>query len=397
MPSFGRVLVPFLSLSVFACTRAQVATPAPQPLAAVEVEVVAASSTPITDHVTAHGTLAAEDEVELAFEHPGTLAALNVDLGSSVEAGALLAALDVATTELEVRVADAAVRQARARLGLEPDGDDDRVDPEQTPPVRQARATLTETRLALARAQALEQQSLMAEANLENARAAHEVAESRLAGAFNEVRDLIVGLGQRRVEAQLARRRITQSEMRAPFAGAVAARHRTPPEYVRAGDPVVTLLRTDPLRLRLRIAERDASRLAVGQAVRFTAEGVEGEHTGTVRRLSPRIEPDTRTLLIEAVVANPDRRLRPGMFARAAIAIGEPVPRVTVPDTAVVAFAGVEKVFLADGGVAREHVVASGRRLDGVVEILDGVTAGQIVVRDPQGLVSGQAVRVRGQ
>jgi len=383
--------------AVAACHGGESPDTTPPALAPADVDLVAAATTKVADHVTAHGTLAAEDEVAMSFEHSGTLAALLVDLGSQVEAGALLASLDVVTAELEVKIADAAVRQARARLGLEPAGTDDTVDPEQTPTVRQARATLIETKLALDRVQTLEKQSLTAEAAVENARAAHDVAESRLAGALNDVRDQVVALGQRRVEAELARRRIAQSELHAPFAGAVAARLKAPPEYVDAGEPVLTLLRTDPLRLRLRIPERDAGRVRIGQPVLFSAEGVAGEHRGTVSRLSPRIDPDTRTLLVEATVQNHEGLLRPGLFARAAVAVGEPVPRVTLPATAVVAFAGVEKVFLADGGVAHERVVTTGKRLDDRVEIVDGIAAGQMVVRAAEGLVSGQRLQVRSK
>ncbi|MEZ5965077.1 MAG: efflux RND transporter periplasmic adaptor subunit [Planctomycetota bacterium] len=396
MPISGRLPLLLASWPALAgCHGEGPAAPPPAALGAMDVEVVTAATTPIADAVTAYGTLDADEEVDLAFEHPGTLAALYVDLGSSVPAGTLLASLDVGTFELEARVAAAAVRQARARLGLDPDGADDRVDPEQTPAVRQARATLTEARLALERVQALERQSLTAEATVENARAAFEVAESRLASAFNEVRDQVVALAQRRVEAQLARRRIDQSELHAPFAGAVAARRRTPPEYVRAGDPVVTLLRTDPLRLRLRIPERDAARVAVGQNVRFVAEGIDGEHAGSVQRLSPRIDPDTRTLLIEATVANPQDILRAGLFARARVDVGEPRPQVTVPASAVVSFAGVDKVFLVAGDRAEERVVTLGRRVGDRVEVSEGLAAGTPVVRQPDGLVSGRALRVK--
>lgn len=393
-PSANTIHV-FSTLLLAACGAGHRAPTGARSAPPVTVELVAAASTPLAEHVTAHGTLAAEDEVALGFEHAGTLATLDVDLGSRVAAGARLAALDVATAELEVRVAEAAVRQARARLGLDPDGDDDRVDPESTPAMRQAQATLTEARLALDRAQTLERQSLMPGANVENARAAFEVAESRLASARNDVRDQVVALAQRRVEAELARRRIALSELRAPFDGAIAARHRSPPEYVPAGDPVVTLLRTDPLRLRLRIPERDAGRITTGQSVRFTAEGVDGEHTGSVTRLSPRIEPETRTLLVEVTVANREGRLRPGLFARAAVEVGAPRPRITIPSDALVAFAGVEKVFVAEDGVARERPVVSGRRLEGSVEILEGLASGELVVRAAEGLVNGQPVQVR--
>jgi multidrug efflux pump subunit AcrA (membrane-fusion protein) len=382
-------------MSLSACGgRSAATTPGPGTLPPRPVELVAATLTPLAEQVTAHGTLAADEDVDLAFEYAGTLATMPVDIGSQVAGNDTLATLDTTDAELAVRVAEGAVRQARARLGLPPAGDDDKVDPEQTPQVRQAQATLTEARLALARIEELRAQSLMAEAELESARAAHEVAQSRLASAYNDVRDHVVTLSQRRVEADLARRKIAQSHLLAPFAGVVAARLKSPPEYVRAGDPVLTLLRTDPLRLRLRIPERDAGAIRTSQRVRFTAEGIAGEHQGEVARLSPQIDPETRTLLIEATVANATGILRPGLFARAAVEVSAPVPRVTLPRSAVVAFAGVEKVFVVDGDVVKEQLVQTGRRAGEMVEITQGLAAQARVVLAAEGLVSGARVTV---
>ena len=136
--------------------------------------------------------------------------------------------------------------------------------------------------------------------------------------------------------------------------------------------------------------------LAAGQRVRFPAEGIDGEHTGHVQRLSPRIDPETRTLLIEATVSNEKGILRPGLFARCAIEIGQPTPRVTLPRSTVVAFAGVEKVFVVEGGAVSERLVKTGRRVDEVIEIVEGLSTGTEVVRVPEGLVSGQRVTVEG-
>ncbi len=358
--------------------------------------LVTATATPLRDVVVAHGALAADDVLDLSFQHAGELAEVRVDLGTRVKTGELLARLDTSNFELAIRVAQAAVRQSRVRLGLPAEGDDDAVVATDTPAVRQTQATLTEARTNLGRVQELIEQSLVPEAALDAARAVHDVAEGRLQQAFNDVRDQQAALALRRVETEQARRRLIESTLHAPFDGVVQERYATSPEYVRAGDRVLTLLRTQPLRLRLRIPERDANRLALGQVVEFSAEGTAGEHAGKVVRLSPQIDVTTRTLLVEAEVDNQRDLLRPGQFARAAIEIGAPRPCVTVPLAAVVSFAGVEKVFAVRDGVAVERGVRTGRRTATVIEILEGLALGDAIVAEPADLVHGQPVAVVG-
>lgn len=358
------------------------------------VRVATAEVIALPKTILAYGSLAADAEVRLGFRNAGRLQHLDVDLGSSVERGATIAALDTTIFELELREAETAVRQARVRLGLSADGDDDVVDPQATAIVRQARAVLTEATVARSRTEELVQKNLAAPAALDVAVAAHGVAESRLQQALEDVQDRLAELANRRASLALAQQRLREATLTAPFDGVAAARHADAQEFVAAGAPVVTILRTDPLRLRLMVPERDAGAISIGQPVQFTVDGVDGEHTGRIARLSPRIELDNRTLLVEAEVANAERRLRPGLFARATIAASAPIDRVTVPRAAVVSFAGVDKVFRIDNGAAVEQQVRIGRQLDDRVEIESGLAAGAVVVVEPRDLVDGQRVQV---
>jgi multidrug efflux pump subunit AcrA (membrane-fusion protein) len=128
--------------------------------------------------------------------------------------------------------------------------------------------------------------------------------------------------------------------------------------------------------------------------VRVTIEGDTGVHPGAVVRLSPAIAEQNRTLLIEAEVPNPDSRLRPGSFARAEVIIQADERIVTIPATALVTFAGVEKVLTVRDGKSEELRITTGRRLGERVEVLIGLRAGQPVI-DPAGnLTGGQAVAI---
>ena len=165
-------------------------------------------------------------------------------------------------------------------------------------------------------------------------------------------------------------------------------------EYLAAGAPVVGLVRIHPLRLRVAVPERDAPSVRVGQAVRVRLEGDPAEHAGRVVRLSPSIQEQNRTLIVEAEVANPGGRLRPGAFARAEIVVEADRTAVLVPASAVVTFAGLEKVFVVKDGQAVEQRIRTGRRSGDRVEILEGVAAGEPVVVDPGNLVGGTPVTV---
>ena len=128
--------------------------------------------------------------------------------------------------------------------------------------------------------------------------------------------------------------------------------------------------------------------------VRVRLEGDPAVHDGRVARLSPSIQEQNRTLIVEAEVANRDGRLRPGSFARAEIVVDADRTAVMVPASAVVTFAGLEKVFCVKDGKAVEKRIRTGRRSGDRVEILDGIRAGDPVVADPGNLIGGAPVTV---
>jgi RND family efflux transporter MFP subunit len=150
-------------------------------------------------------------------------------------------------------------------------------------------------------------------------------------------------------------------------------------------------VRIDPLRLRLDVPEREAQSIRNGQTVRVTAEGDAESYLGYVKRLSPTISEQSRVLAVEADVRN-SGRLRPGAFVRAEIVTNQTSTAVTVPPTAIVTFAGIDKVLVVENGKALEKAVTTGRRSSDWIEIKAGVNIGQTVVVDPGNLQSGQAV-----
>jgi RND family efflux transporter MFP subunit len=361
-----------------------------------EVEVVPATEDRLVRAVNVTGTLAAEEQVTLSLKVTGRLQELYVDLGSRVTKGQVLARLAPTDFNLRVSQAEAALRQARARLGLPLDGENDRIELEQTSLVRSARAMLEEARLNHERQATFVERGIAARATLDSAEASLKVADSRYQDAIEEVRNRQAVLEQRRTELELARQAARDAQLTSPLDGVVRERHVTVGQYLAAGSPAVTIVRMHPLRLRVAVPEREAQRIRVNQEVQVQVEGDTNAHVGRVARISPAIDEASRTLMVEAEVPNPQGLLRPGSFASAAIVSDNAEPAVSVPSSALVTFAGVEKVLTVKDGKVVEKRVSVGRRERDRIEIVSGLAAGEQVIAQPGNLVEGTPVRVAG-
>jgi RND family efflux transporter MFP subunit len=396
-PALALLVATLLAVSVVACekdsrpARAAGSSKAQEPR---PVRVVTASVGPLPRTVTVTGTLAADEEVVAGFKVAGRVSEIAVDLGSPVRKGQLLARLDPTDFRLRVEQAEAALRQVRAGLGLPRDGSGESVDPEKTALVREARAVLEEARLNRDRTARLWEKDYIARSEVDASLSRLLVAESRYQAALEEIRNRQELLAERSSGLALARQQLADAVLSAPIDGAVRERRASVGEYLAAGAPVFGLVRIHPLRLRVAVTERDASSVRVGQAVRVRLEGDPAVHAGHVARLSPSIQEQNRTLIVEAEVANRDGRLRPGSFARAEIVVEADRTAITVPASTVVTFAGLEKVFGVKDGKAVEKRIRTGRRSGDRVEILEGVAAGEAVVADPGSLVGGTPVIV---
>jgi len=358
-----------------------------------QVKTTAVAETPFGETVTANGTLAAFDQTTVSVKVPGRLSAISVDLGSVVRKGQVIAQISPEDYRLRVQQADAALAQARARLGLSPQGTDDAIDPEKTSTIRQARAVYDEAKFNRDRAARLVEQGVIAKAEFDSANSAFKVAEGRYQDAYEEVRNRQGILAQRKSELALAQQQLKDTSVVAPLDGVVQEKRTSVGEYLAAGAPVVNIVRMDPLRLRAEIPERESRTVRSGQDVRVTVDGDANVYLGKIMRLSPVIAEQSRILVVEADVRN-NGTLRPGSFAHAEIVTNDAKMAVTVPNNAIVTFAGIEKVIVVQNGKALERAITTGRRSPEFTEIVSGVNVGEKVVVDPGNLQSGQAVEV---
>jgi RND family efflux transporter MFP subunit len=344
--------------------------------------------------VTVTGTLGAYDQATVSAKAPGRIGSIAVDLGSVVRQGQVIAQIEKQDYQLRLQQAEAALAQARARVGLSPEGKDDRIDVEKTGTVRQAQALLDDAKLKLERAESLFHRGVLAKAQLDGAEAEYKVALSRYQDAVEEIRNRQALVVQRRSELEITRQQLTDSTIYAPFDGVVQEKRASIGEYLAAGAPVVNVVRIDPLRLRAEVPERDARNVHQGQIVRVTLEGNPSVYTGKIARISPTITAQNRVLIVEAEVHN-NGELRPGSFARAEIVSNDNAPALSVPANAVISFAGVDKVILVQDGKALEKPVTLGRRTADWTEVLTGLNVGDVVVINPGNLQTGQPVVVK--
>ena len=358
------------------------------------VQAVAVELRPMERSVSVIGALAAIDQATLSVKVSGRLQSLSVDLGTRVRKGEQVAQIERVDYELKLRSAEALLAQSRARLGLPLTGTNDTVNAEETSTVRQATASLLESKKQRDRLRDLAQRGISPQSELEVVEASYEIAFNRHLEALEEIRQRQGVLQQRRVEVEIARQQLADTRIVAPFEGIVQERRASPGEFLNTASPVVTLVKVDPLRLRVEVPERNATGVRLGQKVRLTVEGDTNHYTGSISRLSPAITEVSRMLIVEADIPNSAGALRPGMFARAEIVLAEHEPTLAIPKEALITFAGIEKIFLVKEGKAEEKNIATGRRTRDFVEIAVGLQPGDQVVLQPGNLQNGQPVTI---
>jgi RND family efflux transporter MFP subunit len=352
---------------------------------------------PRTVHV--QGDLLSDERVVVGAKVAGRIASLGedtrhqqVDLGSEVAAGDVLARLETEELELKVQQAESQLEQVRATLGLVKDQDDSQLDPAKVPSVVQEKALWDAAQDNWNRAKALERETAISGEEVQQRKSAMDVAAARYESALHSVNESIALLGVRRAELGLARQALQDAEIRAPFAGVIEQRFIAPGAYVQVGQPVVALVKVDPWRFRASVPEREAAAVRVGQRVTIDIEGERAALEAVIARISPSVEMSNRALTIEAVQApaaesaNPAQsgtsrpQLRRGLFAEADIDVDPEARTLAVPRAAVREFAGVEKVWRVVDGAVAEQRVEMGRQNDAFAEILSGLAAGDVVV-----------------
>jgi RND family efflux transporter MFP subunit len=343
---------------------------------------------PIAEIVTATGELLAEEQATIGVKAPGRLVKLHVDLGSQVQADQVLAEIDPTDYRFRVQQSEALLNQTRAKLGISNPSSDEII-PEETAIVREAEAVVKEARFISDTTQKLTSEGVLSRIEAEKAQVRRQGAEAAYQAAKEQVMQLRAELNERKAQLALARQNLADCIIRAPFSGAVTRRQASLGEYLPVNAPIATLVRQHPLRIRTEIPERLAPRIRAGQPITVKIQGQASDRTGRVVRLSPAIEAQSRSLVVEGEMPNEKGALRPGSFVEVLITVDPNARGIAIPRGSIVSFAGADRVYIANNGVLDDRLVKTGRALaDDKVEIVSGLDPGLDIVLKPDGRLS---------
>lgn len=390
------LLLVVAAVGLAACGRSRAdgkteATPATTAPAAVEVTTAAAIKRDLPRFFEATGSLAGDQQTDVAPQTAGKVVAVGVEIGSPVKRGQILVRLDDAELKLrvdqaqtQVEQAKAAVRQAEEKIGLRPN---QAFDPNRVAEVAAAKVTLDLAEKNLVRAEKLIESGDVSRSFYDDARARRdqlkEQYDVQLAQArqnFAAVQVARTNVANAESALALAQKNLSYANIPSPIDGFVSERTADLGEYVSPQQKVATVVRTNPLRIRIDIPEQAIPEVQVGQAVSITTSAWPDQNfSGRVARIAPNVSATSRTLTVEAEIENGSGALKPGQFATVRILQSKAEPAVLVPARAVLTQAGVSRVFVIKDGHAEQRLVQTGQREGDLIEIKNGVAADEQV------------------
>jgi membrane fusion protein (multidrug efflux system) len=300
-------------------------TPAPIP-----VQAVAVTSRALPRILEVTGALTADETADIASERDGLVASVRVERGSFADKGAVIATLDD--------------REARAQLD-------------------QARANVAWTDSEVKRYQELRAKQVVAKAEDQRKGIERDLAQAALALAQKAFEDCVI---------------------RAPFPGLVTEKKISAGAFVKRGQAVAGLVKIDPLRAELSIPESAVTAIRVGQKSGISVQSFPGRSfDAEVKYIGPSLRSETRTLVVEAVVPNPQHLLKPGLFVTARVELPKKDATLLAPESAIVTDSGVSHAFVLGPERVEERIVALGDRYGDLVEIRTGLAEGERVVVNP--------------
>ena len=374
--------------------------------AVVEVTTAAAIKRDLPRFFEATGSLAADEQTDVAPQTAGKVVAVGVDIGSFVRRGQMLVQLDA--DELKLRVeqaaaqveqAKAAVRQAEEKIGLRPG---QAFDPNRVADVAAAKVALDLAEKNLQRADKLIESGDVSRSFYDEQRARRDQLKEQYEVALAQARQNYAAVDVSRTnvanaQAQLAlaRKNLSYAVIPAPIHGFVTERTADVGEYVSPQQKVATIVRTNPLRIRIDVPEQAIPEVKVGQSVSVTTSAwPDKSFAGRIARIAPNVSATSRTLTVEAEIENSNNELKPGQFATVRILQDRAAPAVLVPARAVVTEAGVSRVYVIKNGHAEQRLVQTGQTEGDLIEVKNGVAADeQVATSGLDRLSDGMAVK----
>ena len=373
----------------------------------IAVTTARAESREVPAVVQTTGSLVADETSNVAPKVAGKVVNVSIDVGDFVGQGAVIARIDdsdprrrLAAAEARVKQAIAGVRQAEARLGLGPNGS---FNASSIPEVRSANANYQQALAELRQAEANEQRYRdlvqtgdTAMITYEQYRTARDTARAR-ANAAKETLDAQINTARQnnqaiasaqasveaeRTQVEIAKQEVADTIVRAPFSGFVTTRDVAVGEFVSSADVIAVIIRSNPIKIQMQVAEADVPSILVGRGVSIQVDAYRDRRfAGTVSAINPSVDQTSRSFIVEARIENGDNALRAGMFATARINKEGGSVGVFVPKSAVYNHVptGSFRAFVIVDGVAKLRTVQLGSEEGEMYQILSGLEADEVV------------------
>ena len=362
----------------------------------VTARVATVNQKQIRRNIESVGSLFPYEEVIVSSEVEGKVEQVLADVGDRIAKGQAIVKVSPVELQLTLDEQRATLRQARARLGLSADGDDLK-DVRAAAEVKKAAADLADAEQKYRRSKALLDQGLLPRQSFDEAEARYNAARAAYDLSLQAVENLRAQLAQSRATTALAQKKVSDSIIRAPFAGQIKERSVTQGQYLKVQTPVMVIVNIDPLRVRLKVPEKMAAWVRAGQLVTVAVEAHPGRtFAGKISRINPSVDQQTRSFEVEALIENHDGALKPGFFVKASIPSDNIVSGLFVPQEALVYVYGVYKVFVVEGNTIKEKEVKIGERSGEEVEILEGINENERIALPVKGqeLKDGQTIEI---
>lgn len=395
------------------------AAPEAQP---VDITTAQAVVLPIPAYIEATGNLASDAQTDVAPAVAGKIVEVNFDIGSYVNQGDVLVRLDARDAAIRLEQACAQVeqqrkaveqananaeqalanlRQTQARLGI---GDGQTFQIKDFSQVKSTSAQLELAEKELRRATRLletgdiartiydqrksQRDALLGQLDearsnaavaikaIDTAREAYEVARAAAATAR-------AAIATQEAQVAQAQKAVSDNAIRAPISGYVSERVADLGEYISPSAPntkIATIVRTSTLRVRIDVPEQSIGKVDEGQGISLqTSAYPDRSFAGRVVRISPSLNTQARTLIVEAEVQNVDGLLKPGQFATVRITQSKPENAVMIPVKAVRTEGETNRVYIIKDGIAIEQFVQLGLLENDMIQVKQGVAEGDMV------------------
>ena len=387
-------------------SKANVRSDAPAQPAAVEVTTATAIVRDLPRFFEATGSLTGDEQTDVSPQMSGKVVLVAVELGSYVKRGQTIVRLDDVDAKLHVQQAQAqvdqakaAVRQAEEKVGIRPG---QVFDINKLPEVGNARVALELADKNFHRSEKLIESGDISRTVYDQQKAQRDQLKEQYESALSLARQNYAALMTARAnvanaesQLNLAVRSQSYANVYSPIDGYVSDRSADLGEYVSTTTKVATIVKINPLRVRIDIPEQAIPSVSVGQSVSVTTSAwPDRNFSGRIARISPNVTTTSRTLTVEAEIENGSGALKPGQFATVRILQSRAAPATLVPARAVRTESGVSRVFVIKDGKAQERQVQLGQTEGDLIEIKSGVAENETVATsNVEQLSDGMAVK----